>query len=70
MTEQDKALHKALIKILNDGSFELKAREIQAFLNVYNWVVDLPKLIDKKDKDACKRSKARRNTKQGNNKPA
>ena len=43
MNVQDKAYHQALIKLLNEGTFELKAREVPAFLKVYQWVQDMPK---------------------------
>ena len=43
MNDQDKAMQKGLIKILNDGTFSLKAREVRAFLEVVGWVNDLDK---------------------------
>lgn len=41
-TKEDEALHKGLIKLLDDATFELKAREVKAFAAVYSWAVDLP----------------------------
>ena len=35
-------MHQALLKLLNEGTFELKAREVPAFLKVYHWVKDMP----------------------------
>lgn len=40
--EKDLALHKGLIKILDEATFPLKAREVAAFAQVYAWVKDLP----------------------------
>lgn len=45
-TEKDKALHKGLMKILDEGTFPLKAREVIAFAEIYAWVKSLP---DKKE---------------------
>lgn len=42
MTKEDKILHQALIKLLNEGTFQLKAREVPPFLRVYNWVQAMP----------------------------
>lgn len=41
--EKDKAFHKGLIKLLDEGTFQLKAREVQAFAMIYKWVLDLDK---------------------------
>jgi hypothetical protein len=41
-------LHQALIKVLNEGTFSLKAREVPAFLEVYRWVQALPDKINQK----------------------
>jgi len=38
INDSDKALHKALMKILDEGTFSLKVREVPAFIKVYNWV--------------------------------
>jgi len=48
MTEQDKALHRGLMKILSDGTFPLQARDVPVFSQVYKWANDLPKLLDAK----------------------
>jgi len=45
---QDKAMHKGLMKILDEGTFELKAREVPAFIAVYNWALAL---ADEKPKE-------------------
>lgn len=42
MTDRDLLIHKGLIKILDDATFQLKAREVAAFLEVYKWVKELP----------------------------
>lgn len=42
MKKEDKVFYQALLKLLNDGTFELKAREVPTFLKVYNWVQDIP----------------------------
>lgn len=39
--EKDKALHKGLMKILDEGTFQLKAREVSAFAAIYNWAKSL-----------------------------
>lgn len=42
-SEKDKAFHKGLIKLLDEGTFQLKAREVQAFALIYKWVIELDK---------------------------
>jgi hypothetical protein len=42
MTERDKIMHKALLKVLAEADFTLKAREVGTFLQVYNWVQKMP----------------------------
>jgi len=42
MTDKDKIMHKALIKILNDADFTLKMREVSTFIEVYKWVQEMP----------------------------
>lgn len=37
MDIRDKKMHAGLMRLLNDGTFELKAREVPAFLEVYKW---------------------------------
>lgn len=47
--DKDKALHKGLMKILDEATFTLKAREVAAFVQIYNWVKEMPsKTPDKK----------------------
>ncbi len=41
-TKEDEALHKGLMKLLDEGTFHLQAREVKAFLVVYDWVKNLP----------------------------
>lgn len=41
-TKEDEALHKGLMKLLDEASFTLKAREVRAFLLVYEWTKELP----------------------------
>jgi len=41
-------MHKGLMKILDEGTFELKAREVPAFIAVYNWALAL---ADEKPKE-------------------
>lgn len=48
MTKEDLAYHKALMKLLDEATFSLKAREVAAFTHVYNWAKDLPnKIVEK-----------------------
>jgi len=44
-TEKDRALHKGLMKILDEGSFTLKAREVAAFIEIYRWAKELEKPV-------------------------
>lgn len=46
LNETERALHKGLMKILDEGTFPLKAREVPAFAQIYAWVKSL---ADKKD---------------------
>ncbi len=41
--DNDKAMHAGLMKLLNEGTFELKAKEVPAFLKIYNWTMELAK---------------------------
>ena len=43
MTDKDKAMHRGLMKLLDEASYTLKAREVPAFIQIYNWVKNLPK---------------------------
>lgn len=47
-TEQDKALHRGLMKLLDEATFPLKAREAKAFLAIYDWAKNLPNKKPKK----------------------
>ncbi len=48
MTKEDLAYHKALMKLLDEATYSLKAREVAAFAHVYNWAKDLPnKMVTK-----------------------
>lgn len=48
MDIRDSKMHSGLMKLLNEGTFELKAREVPAFLEVYKWASSL---MDKKPVD-------------------
>jgi hypothetical protein len=41
-TEKDMALHRGLMKLLEDATFPLKAREVSSFALIYSWAKDLP----------------------------
>lgn len=41
-TKEDKVLHKGLMKLLDEATFPLKAREAKAFLVIYEWTKNLP----------------------------
>lgn len=53
LSKEDLALHKGLVKLLNDGTFELKAREVPAFGAVYNWALK----INEMKCDKCNKKK-------------
>jgi hypothetical protein len=58
-TKEDEALHKGLMKLLDEGTFHLQAREVKAFLVIYDWVKKLPQKSQpmikvKKDKNGIK----------------
>lgn len=42
MNNENRALHGALLKILNEATFPLQAKEVNAFVRVYQWVKDMP----------------------------
>ena len=50
MDKKDLIMHQALMKVLNDGTFELKAREVPKFLEVYTWATNIPHLCSKPKK--------------------
>ena len=49
MNKENLAMHRGLIKILDDGRFKLKAREMPVFLNVYKWAKELPNKLTEKE---------------------
>ena len=51
----DKALHKGLMKLLDEGTFPLQAKEVPAFIKIYNWAKDLDKEPPKVTKKKVKR---------------
>lgn len=59
MTEQDKAMHKGLMKLLNEATFPLQAREVAAFGRVYSWVCDLPERMGSEKKVVPEQEKAK-----------
>ena len=50
LTDKDKALHKGLLKLINEADFNLKAREVRAFLEVIAWATELEKNFTRKPK--------------------
>lgn len=42
LDEKDLKMHKAMLHILDNGSFSLKGREALAFAVVYKWFSELP----------------------------
>ena len=60
MTDQDKAMHRGLMKLLDEADFTLKAREVAAFIQIYNWTKELPNKM--KQPEPVKK-KTRRKTK-------
>ena len=57
LNPKDRALHAGLIKILDDATFPLKAREVQAFAQVYAWAKALDHYLDSKPEPAPKAPK-------------
>lgn len=53
-SERDILFHKGLMKLLDEARFDLKAREVGAFIQVYNWAKDLPKTCGDKPKSTAK----------------
>lgn len=48
---KDQALAKGLIKMLDEATFPLKAREVASFAAIYNWVRDeLPLKLETSEK--------------------
>lgn len=41
-SKEDEALHKGLMKLLDESTFHLQAREVKAFLVIYDWAKNLP----------------------------
>lgn len=58
--EKDKALHKGLIKLLNDGTYPLMRKEINAFIAIDQW---LGSLMDK-ECECCKKRAASKKAKE------
>lgn len=54
MEKRNLVMHQALMKLFNEGTFELKAREVPTFLEVYKWANEIPKLIKKDDEEKNK----------------
>lgn len=50
-TKDDAALHKGLMKLLDEATFPLKAREAKAFLVIYEWANNLPNKMQPKIKE-------------------
>lgn len=50
-TDEDKALHKGLMKLLDEASFSLQAREVRAFLVIYEWTKNLPNKVEPQIKE-------------------
>lgn len=57
MNEQNRALHRALLKILNEATFPLQAKEVNAFIKVYDWVKNMPDTFVEKPQKAKPRIK-------------
>lgn len=53
-SKEDEAMHKGLMKLLEEASFNLKAREVRAFLAVFEWTKNLPEKMKKKDQSGNK----------------
>lgn len=47
-SNDDKKLHKELLKLLQEGTFELKGKSTPAFIHIYNWTKDLGERFNKK----------------------
>jgi hypothetical protein len=45
-TAQDKVLHQGLVHLLNQGKFELSAKDVQAFANIIQWVNTIPQKFE------------------------
>jgi hypothetical protein len=61
MTDKDTAMHRGLMKLLNEATYSLKAREVGPFADVYKWAQDIPALIasiEKKKAEPKTRGKA------------
>lgn len=50
MTKEDMALHAGLMKLLDEATFPLRAREAKAFLVVYDWAKRLPEKLNTQPK--------------------
>jgi hypothetical protein len=48
VNKEDLVYHKALMKLLDEATFELKAREVGAYVSVYNWAKNIPNKLQTK----------------------
>ena len=44
--KKDKAMHRGLMKLLQDGTFPMKVREVPAFSEIFDWATNLPKEME------------------------
>jgi len=49
VNNDDKALLKGLVKVLQEGTFPLKVKEVAAFAKVYQWVLNLEERFEEKE---------------------
>lgn len=49
-SKEDEAMHKGLMKLLDESTFRLQAREVKAFLVIYDWVKHLPVKMKEQEK--------------------
>jgi hypothetical protein len=50
LTKEDVAVHNGLMKLLDEATFPLKAREVRSFLVIYDWAKNMPaRLAERKD---------------------
>lgn len=50
MNNEDLLFHKALMKILDEATYSLKAREVASFIKVYEWTKEIPSKFVSKPK--------------------
>lgn len=46
LSKEDLVFHKALMKVLDDATYPLKAREVKSFLAIYDWASRLPQTVE------------------------